>query len=162
MNGIQYALRRVHGGENELGNALLQLAERHRVDHEVHHVARDLATWSHRHVRLIAECGARFELELDDEPATPHNAGRHVREAVAAAVGRRPEPGLLLLEDLQDLYLRAAENSLAWELVAQVAQAKSHAELLELTQQCHPQTLRQVRWANTMIKVLSPQILSSM
>lgn len=162
MNGVEYALRRVHDGENELGKALLHLAERHRAEHEVHHVARDLATWSHRHVRLIAEYGARLDVELDGEPELSHGAGRHLRSVVSAATGRRPEPGRLLLEDLQELYLRAAENSLRWELVAQVAQAKRSTELLELTQQCHPQTLRQVRWANTMIKTLSPQILASM
>lgn len=33
-------------------------------------------------------------------------------------------------------------------------------ELLELTKRCHPQTLRQMRWANAMLKELSPQALS--
>ncbi|MBF6435379.1 hypothetical protein [Nocardia cyriacigeorgica] len=34
------------------------------------------------------------------------------------------------------------------------------SDLLELAQDCHPQTLRQLRWANAMLKVLSPQILA--
>lgn len=34
-------------------------------------------------------------------------------------------------------------------------------ELLDLAQRCHPQTLRQQRWTNAMIKVVSPQVLTS-
>lgn len=33
--------------------------------------------------------------------------------------------------------------------------------LLELVSSCHPQTLRQIRWARTMIKNLSPHVLTS-
>jgi len=33
--------------------------------------------------------------------------------------------------------------------------------LLALTKRCHPQSLRQMRWANAMLKVLSPQILGA-
>jgi hypothetical protein len=40
-------------------------------------------------------------------------------------------------------------------------QARREADLLELTGRCHPQTLRQIRWANTMIKTISPQTLFS-
>jgi hypothetical protein len=53
------------------------------------------------------------------------------------------------------------DRSAAWEMLAQAAQAAKNTELLELTSDCHPETLRQVRWANTMIKNLSPQILTS-
>ena len=35
-------------------------------------------------------------------------------------------------------------------------------DLLALASSCHPQTLRQIRWANTMIKTLSPQVLSNL
>ncbi|MFF9488905.1 hypothetical protein [Streptomyces sp. NPDC014676] len=34
-------------------------------------------------------------------------------------------------------------------------------ELLEPASSCHPRTLRQMRWTNTMIEVLSPQLLVS-
>ncbi|MFD9633736.1 molybdopterin-dependent oxidoreductase [Streptomyces violascens] len=59
------------------------------------------------------------------------------------------------------LYLAASENSLHWEMLAQLAQATKDDRLLELVSACHPQTLRQIRWANTMIKTLSPQALTS-
>ena len=54
----------------------------------------------------------------------------------------------------------AAGVSLDWELLAQGAQAAKDAELQELASRCHPQTLRQLKWANAMLKVLSPQILT--
>jgi hypothetical protein len=47
-------------------------------------------------------------------------------------------------------------------MLAQIAQAQHERELLTLTEACHPQNLRQLRWANTMIKTQSPQILASL
>jgi len=73
-----------------------------------------------------------------------------------------PNPGLLVLHDLRTLYLMASENSLHWEMLAQAAQASRDTSLLDLATACHPQTLRQIRWANTLIKSMSPQILTSL
>lgn len=160
MTGLQYALTRIHHGENELSEQLLRLGERHHAEHEVHHVSRDLATWSQEHVRLIADHASAFDLQLEPKAGTPSRATHTVRELASTAIGRRPSAGLMLLEDLAELYLQAAENSLAWEMLAQVAQAKHERDLLGLSEQCHPQTLRQMRWANTMIKTQTPQILA--
>lgn len=49
-----------------------------------------------------------------------------------------------------------------WEMLAQADQARRDSDLLQLVTACHPQTLRQVRWANTLIKTMSPQILTSL
>jgi hypothetical protein len=46
-------------------------------------------------------------------------------------------------------------------MLAQAAQATRDERLLGLATACHPQTLRQMRWTNTMIKELSPQLLTS-
>lgn len=162
MNGIQYALRRVHHGETEVAGELLRIAEVHHADHEVHHVSRDLAAWSQDHVRLLADHAARHDLDLDEEADAPRTVVEHLRAAASTVLGRRPEPGLLLLEDLANLYRLASDNSLAWEMLAQIAQAQREQELLALTKKCHPQNLRQLRWANSMIKILTPQTLSSM
>jgi hypothetical protein len=162
MNGIQYALRRVYEGENEITLKLLRMAASHSADHEIQHVARDLASWSEQHVTLLARRGSDFGLSLDDEADRPRSVPERARETLSAMIGRRPEPGLLLLEDLRDLYLQAAQNSLGWEMLAQIAQAQHERELLDLSQECHPQTLRQIRWANTMLKTLSPQVLASL
>ncbi len=68
---------------------------------------------------------------------------------------------MLLLADLRRLHRRAAGVSLDWELLAQAAQAARDTELRDLASRCHPRTLRQLKWTNAMLKVLSPQILTS-
>ena len=40
---LDLALRELHRAENSLAGDLLKVADRHKVDHEVYHVARDLA-----------------------------------------------------------------------------------------------------------------------
>ncbi|MBV9846613.1 MAG: hypothetical protein JOZ47_16315 [Kutzneria sp.] len=151
----------LHRCENKLASHLAVLADRHRTDHEIHHVARDLITWSHQHIRQLSDTGHRFGLNLAQEPGRDPGLPRAVREKLSHWFGCRPEPGLLLLADLRHLHLVAAEVSLNWELLGQAAQATKDTELLDLTTRCHPETLRQMRWANAMLKVTAPQALTS-
>lgn len=163
MNGITWTLRALHHGESELAAELLTVAQRHRTEHEIHHVATDIANWSRIHTRKIAEAASPYGLDLDTAAADPpRGIVALLREKLAEAAGHRPEPGLLLLRDLRHLHLGASENSLYWEMLAQAAQAAKEGPLLTLATTCHPQTLRQIRWTNTMVKNLSPQILTSL
>ena len=159
--GLHYALRRLHHDESRLATELRDIADRHRADHEIHHVAHDLAGWSDTHLAQVAAVAAGHGLDLDPQADQPGPV-RQLGQTLSSLVGRRPESGLLLLEDLRTAYLMASEASLSWELLAQLAQAGKHAELLELSSICHPKTLRQIRWANTMLKTLSPQVLTSL
>lgn len=161
LAGLHYAFRRVHASENAQAEHLLKIAARHRTDHEVHHVARDLAGWSQNNVAELARVAADHDLDLSADADEPSRLSA-LSEALSSMIGRRPEPGLLLLEDLRDLYLLASESSLGWEMLAQHAQAGHEKDVLELAEACHPQTLRQIRWANTMLKTLSPQVLASL
>ncbi|MFH8974784.1 hypothetical protein [Streptomyces sp. NPDC017890] len=163
MNGITLTLRTLHRGERHLAHDLVTVAERHRAEHEVHHVATDLAVWSRAHVRHLAEIAGHRGVKLGEAP--DHSSGglfATLREKASQAVVHRPEPGLLLLRDLRELHVAAAENSLHWEMLAQAAQASRDSDLLGLVSSCHPQTLRQMRWTNTMLKNLSPQLLNSL
>jgi hypothetical protein len=45
------------------------------------------------------------------------------------------------------------------EVLAQTAQALKDRKLLALTKDCHPQTLRQLRWANARVKEQSAQVM---
>ncbi|GAA1561927.1 hypothetical protein [Streptomyces globosus] len=163
MNGMALTLRALHRGERSLARELVAAAERHRGDHEVYHVARDLAVWSREHCRRLAEAGGPYGLDLGAPPgADAPGLSAALREKAAEALGRRPEPGLLLLHDLRELHLAAVGNSLHWEMLAHAAQAARETRLLELASSCHPQTLRQMRWTNSMIKNLSPQILTGL
>ncbi|MFD0273456.1 hypothetical protein ACFVHB_05990 [Kitasatospora sp. NPDC127111] len=173
MRGVAATLRALHDGERRLEQELLAVAERHRADHEVHHVAVDVARWSGEHARRIAEAARDHGLDLSDPAPAPagalaaasapgpaHLPGEEPAPALGA-LGHRPEPGLLLLNDLRDLHLAATANSLHWEMLAQVAQATGDTALLALAGDCHPETLRQLRWTNTLVKTLAPQLLGS-
>jgi hypothetical protein len=135
------ALEELHRSENALAHQLLAVAERHKVEHELFHVGRDLATWSQDHVRRLAAFGDRYGVRLDAEPAG--------------------EPALLLLRDLRSVFIHAQGVSADWEMVAQVAQGIRDTDLLALAQRCHPQTVRQATWANSRIKESATQILVS-
>ncbi|MEU5636921.1 hypothetical protein ACH47C_37585 [Streptomyces rishiriensis] len=163
MNGVNLILRTLHHGEKHLAGQLTAVAERHRTEHEICHVAIDLAAWSRGHVLRLAETADARGVHLGGSSGA-HTAGvlSALREKTAEAMAHRPEPGLLLLRDLRELHLSAVENSLHWEMLAQAGQAGRDERLLALVARCHPQTLRQMRWTNTMIRNLAPQILTSL
>ncbi|SNS20354.1 hypothetical protein SAMN04488107_1675 [Geodermatophilus saharensis] len=155
------AIEELHRSESHLARSLLAVSDRHAADHEIFHVARDLAGWSRRHVAELARTGRDFGVELDPEPPEDPGVLERVRQATSDRLGRRPEPGLLLLADLRHVHRQAAGVSLDWELLAQAAQGARKRELLELAQRCHPDTLRQMRWANAQLKESATQVLTS-
>lgn len=171
MNAISATLRSVHGNkvgaaieelhrsENDLAGALLNLSDQQKVNHEIFYVARDIAGWSHEHVRRLAEVGRDYDLELDPEPEDEATLLARLKQKGAELTGRFHEPGLLLLADLRHLHRMAAGVSLDWEVLAQTAQAMRDRELLGLAKHCHPETLRQMRWANSKVKETAAQIM---
>ncbi|GAB3568739.1 hypothetical protein GCM10027445_19300 [Amycolatopsis endophytica] len=158
---IGLALRELHRSETSLARQLSELSDRHRAEPEIHHIARDLAAWSRDHVRALAEAGRSWGLDLSPDAPERPGSPAPVRIASDDLLADRPEPGLELLADLRGLHRACAGVSLDWELLAQSAQAAKKAGLVELAGRCHPQTLRQLKWSNAMLKELSPQILTS-
>lgn len=163
MTGVGVILRALHDGEHRLEAQLLAVGRRHRAEHEVRHVATDLARWSREHTGRLADTRRHYGLDLagpDGSPAAGSFAG--LRETTAGALGSGFPPELALLYDLKGLYLAASENSLHWEMLAQAARATKDSRLLDLVSHCHPRTLRQIRWANAEIKSLAPQLITGM
>ena len=158
---IDLVLEELHRSENGLAQQLLTVSDRHSADHGVHHVARDLATWSQAHVRELARIGRSYDLDLDPEPASDPGPLTRVRQEVGDRLRRHSSPALLLLRDLRSVYVDASGVSVDWEMLAQAAQGVKDRELLAVASRCHPQTLRQVRWANSQIKEHAPQIIAS-
>ncbi|MFJ5730705.1 hypothetical protein [Streptomyces paradoxus] len=114
-----------------------------------------------RHAARLADAGRDHGLDLPGPRGNPSpGALAALREKASEALGRRPGTGLLLLNDLRELHLAVARNSLHWEMPAQAAQAGRDDRLLALVTDCHPQKLRHLRWTNTMIKILAPQLLT--
>ncbi|MGY1815701.1 hypothetical protein [Blastococcus sp. SYSU D00820] len=155
------AIEELHRSENHLARVLLAVSDRHKADHEVFYVARDIARWSQRHVTELARIGHDFGVALDPEPEGEPGILERIQQATSDLLGRRPEPGLLLLADLRHVHREAAGVSLDWELLAQAAQGARKRELLELAERCHPDTLRQMRWANAKLKESATQALVS-
>lgn len=155
---IKLSIRELHRSERKLAHELNTMAARHRNDQDICHLARDLAGWSEHHLRELAIHGRHYGLRLSPDPHTRSLSG-HLQTRVSTMLRHRPEPGLLLLADLRRIHRIAAGASLDWELLGQAAQSAKDHELLSLTSRCHPETLRQMRWATAMLKELSPQVL---
>lgn len=158
---VDLAIRELHRSEKHLAHVLMTMSDEHKTDHEVFYLARDMAGWSEQHVAELADAGQRYGLDLGAETEDDTGPMATLRQKASEMVGRKSSPALLLLADLRHLYREASGASLDWELLAQGAQAVKNPELLALSKRCHPETLRQVRWANAMLKVLSPQVLAS-
>jgi hypothetical protein len=158
-NKVGAAIEELHRSENDLAGALLNLSDLQKGDHEIFYVARDIAGWSQQHVRRLAEVGRDYGLELDPEPEDETTLLERLKQKGSELTGRLHEPALLLLADLRHLHRTAAGVSLDWEVLAQTAQALKNTELLSTAQHCHPQTLRQMRWANAKVKETAAQIM---
>jgi hypothetical protein len=158
---LDLAIEELHRSENHLVTVLLSMSDKHKVDHEVFHLCRDMAQWSKRHVVELALSGRDFGLDLDPEADGDPGPLEAVRQRTSELLGRRQAPGLLLLADLRHLYKEAQGTSVDWELLAQGAQGAKNRELLDVAERCHPQTLRISKWANSYLKVTSPQVLAS-
>lgn len=155
------ALRELHRSETSLAHRLRRVGERHKADHDVFYLCGDLAAWSERHLGAIAQAAEHYGVRLREAPARIGSSLSALRTKASEFVGRRPEPGLLLLADLRSIHQHAAAVSVDWELLAQGAQAARDTGLAALAAQCRPDTLRQMNWANTMLTELSPQVLLS-
>jgi hypothetical protein len=158
---IGLVLKELHRSENDLVHALLHVSERHKVDHEVFYLARDLAGWSTEHLRELAAIAKDYGQDLDPDPGDESGLGVKLREKGSELLGRDKDAGLLLLEDLREIYLKASGVSVDWEMLAQAAQGIQHTDLLEVTKRCRPETLRQAKWANAKLKESCTQILIS-
>ena len=158
-NKVGAAIEQLHRSENDLAGALLSVSDRQKADHEIHYVARDIAAWSQEHVRRLAQVARDYGLDLDPEPADESTLLARMKQKGAELTGRFHEPTLLLLADLRHIHRTAAGVSLDWEVLAQTAQAMKDRELLSTSQECHPQSLRQMRWANAKVKETAAQIM---
>lgn len=146
---LDFVIRELYEAEVALAHDLEVVAGRHRAEHEVHHVALDLAGWSREHVRRLADLAASRGIDLPEER-------KHAAEPVT-----HDDQSVQLLADLRGLHRATAGVSLDWELLAQGAQAVKDTHLLKVASSCHPRTLRQLTWTNGMLKQLSPQVLAS-
>ena len=161
---LRLAIAEVRDAELELGRSLSALGERHKADHDVFHVAASLQALGRANLQRLQPLAQRYDTELDPPDAPGERAGgslHKAREKASEMLGRRPEPGLVLLRDLRELHLLYAEASINWVILGQGAQAARDAELLTVVSECHAQTLRGLKWTVTRLKEAAPQVLTS-
>jgi hypothetical protein len=161
VDPVALLLKDLHKGEHDLAAQLRRAAHDHADDHDVRHGAVQLSGWSQTHVSRLAETAEHYGLELTtDDVTSSDGAPPQPSERTSKALDQRLEPALLLLYDLRELHLSASRNNLTWEMLAQAAKASRDSRLLDLSQACQPQTVRQMRWTTTLIKELAPQALT--
>jgi hypothetical protein len=160
---VGIAIREVAAAEEALADALWDVGERHRTDHDVFHVTKTLAKLERKHIGALRPHAERLGETIDADAATGEARGvlERVVEKGAELVGRRPEPGLLLLRDLRLLHELAARASIEWVILAQGAQAVKDADLLSVVSEGHAETLRTLKWTTYRIKTAAPQILAT-
>ena len=159
---IGLAIEQVADAERELARALFEVGERHKADHDVFHVSKTLADNEQAHIEALAEHGGRYDAAIDGEAEESRGERGPIHQMVeksAELVGSRPEPALLLLGDLRQIYLLAAEASINWVMLAQGAQAAKDTNLLETVSRCHDETLQTLKWAAYRVKTAAPQAL---
>lgn len=159
MRRVSMAIKELHRAENDLAGELLAVSDRHKADHDLFYLGRDLARWSQRHVRDIAEVARGHDLRLESTPQGDSVILAAMRQKGAELLGRHHDPAMLVIRDLRRVHRMAAGVSLDWEVLAQTAQALKDRELLALTKTCRPDTLRQLRWANAALKENAAQIM---
>ncbi|MEU6577902.1 hypothetical protein [Streptomyces sp. NPDC046805] len=156
----------LHERECGLARHLADIAQRHRADHEVHHVARDLSNWCRGHAATLAEVGRPHGLDrsaLETEPRSAPSSATPEAHALSGRLAERADDdtGLRLLYDLRQVCTDATGVRLDWEMVGQAAQALRDPALLDAAQSCGKETQRIIQWADGKLKEASPQVLST-
>ncbi len=159
---LDRALEDTVQAEAELAARLRVVADRHAVEHDLHHLGHSLARQCGEHLERLAPFADRYGASVgaegvDDSPGVVER----IRRKGAQLVGRREGAGMLLLRDLRDLYLAAQEAEISWLILGQAAHAVRDRELLEVTADCREQVEVRGRWVRTRIKELAPQVLAT-
>ena len=158
---LDKAIAQLHQSEKDLADKYGRVADRHAVEHDVSHMCHLLASQFESHAERLGPFAERYggKLREAEAPELWESFMGMVRRKNAELLGRSPKTGLLLLRDLRQLYLMAAEAEINWWMVRQGAMAARDSELAELFQTCHEETWNQLKWIKTKVKEASAQVL---
>jgi hypothetical protein len=161
VNKIGLALKELYRAEEELADEYVKVGERLAAEHDVWYDCKRFAEQCHLHADAIRPFASKHEENLPpaDDDTVGETTTAALRHKLSEALGRRPESGLLLLRSLRQLYLQAQEVSFHWMVAGQLAQATRDQELLSLVDELHRETLTQIKWLKTQIKLAAPQAL---
>lgn len=167
---LDRAIAHVQDAESDLGKQLRVVGERHAVEQDLYHLGHTLARQCATHIEKLAPFAQRYggagaeysrsSRRAEAAAETPPIL-ETMRHKSAELLGRTPKTGLLLLRDLENLYLTAQATEIAWISLTQTAQAIRDSELLRTANLCHEETEAQAKWLRTRIKEAAPQILGT-
>jgi hypothetical protein len=146
--------------EVELAKQLRLLAERHAVEHDVHHLGQSLAQQGVERVERLRPFLERYgahRAEADD--AVPSGAMQALRRRTSEMLGRSEATGLALLHDLRDTYLLAQRVTIDWTILLQAAKAARDAALIAVVTSGLEEAEGTAAWLRTRIKQTAPQTL---
>jgi hypothetical protein len=158
---IDKAIHDVQDAEAQLVKRLRQIGERHAVEHDLYHLGHTLARQSAQHLDLLAPMADKYGVGPHDTPAESPGLLEKARHKGAELLGRSEMSGLLLLNDLRDLYVCAQEAEICWIILQQAAKAGRDLDLLDVVTSCHSETETCAKWARTRIKETAPQVLAA-
>ncbi len=158
---LRAALRAVQESEEELGDELRKVAQRHAADHDVFHVGLRLAEACDRHVEMLRPHAPRYGEELSTDDFAPF-AGivAALRRRAGEAAARSEKSAVLLLRDLRNLYVLAAECNVNWTVLGQGAKAARDQALIDVVYACQQEVGRTVHWIESRVKETAPQVLA--
>lgn len=156
---IDRAIEQVQDAETDLAAELRTLGERHAVESDVYHVSHLLASRCASQLERLRPHARRYgapeHSEAEDTPAVVER----LRRTSSQLMGRQELSGMLLLDDLRDVYLTAHRAELAWLILSQGARAARDPELLAAASEGREEAERRWRWLRTKIQESSPQML---
>lgn len=158
---IGTVLAAVHESETALYHRLLALSQQYVTEHEIHHVAKDVAQWFRNHLKDIAELDSDYDQALNSNVPEVKTVKHAAKRSHDATLGVDEPVGLGLLWDLRDIHMLASGISMQWTMLSQAAQALRDSELSAMVTKCQAETDRQKTWAKAQIKQLSAQTLVS-
>jgi hypothetical protein len=159
---LDKAIDDVQDAEADLAKRLRVIGERHAAEHDLYHLGHTLARQCAQHVERITPFADRYGASRHgDVAAESPGLVEKLRHKSAELLGRSELSGLLLLQDLRELYLAAQKAELSWIILIQAAKAARDADLLKVATACHEQTETCARWLRTRIKEASPQVLAT-
>jgi hypothetical protein len=156
---IDHAIEQVCDAEAALGDDLRLVGERHAVDADVYHVAHVLSARCRSQIERLRSHAGRYGA---DEPELPEDGSpvvERLRRLSSDLLGKHEVAGMLLLDDLRDLYLTAHRAELAWVVLLQAARAARDEDLAEAAKAGREEAERRWKWLRTRIKESAPQVL---
>jgi len=135
--------------EEQLANALLEVAAHHQDEPDIGGICNLQASWSREHVEKLKPLAEKYNEQKSDEPERLHQA---------LFEGTRTG-SLALLRDLHDLWLLTNEVHLCWTVLDQAAKALRDKQLEDVCLTSDKQTQRQLAFLMTRIKQSAPQSL---